>query len=288
VDSALDLRFLRPSEGPTLRIEQGPVEPEDDSDRPLLEWRRREGYFARIYESRNGFRMWLEDLGWFDIQPEGARIVVPESRNEVLRETRLWGIPMALCALHRGHIPLHSAAVEILGRAVLFLAPSHHGKTTLAAALFGAGHRLLSEDLTYCRLGPEPAAFPGPALVRVRKDMFEVLDLKGARVVGTDDQRMYLEIDSSLRGDGSAVSLAAVVLLRPSTEGIRIEEVAFPDALRDLWPMAFNLPTDEDRRRCFDAIGELAASVPVLSLYRPVRLEALEATMGAIVEWCMR
>jgi hypothetical protein len=276
VDTALPLRFLRDSRGDQLNVVLWDEEFSPPEVDPVLEWKREEGYFARIYETSRGYCLWIESLGWFEVRPDDAIIQVPHTADEVLRETRLWGIPLALCALHRGDLALHSAAVEVNGGCFLLLAPSHHGKTTLAAAFFRAGHRLLSEDLTYCRLGPTPIAFPGPALLRIRKDIVAALDFPGTRPVETDEQRMYLEIDEDRRGSGAPVPLSAVIFLRPSDKSVRLEEVPAPEALRDLWPMAFNLPTDEGRQRCFETLVALAESVPVLNLHRPMTIAALD------------
>ena len=282
VDSDLPLGFLRDCRANDLKVALWDEQVDPPPTDPLLEWKRDGGFFARIYETPGGFQLWIESLGWFDVRPGEAIIRVPDSPHDVLRETRLWGLPLALCALHRGDLALHSAAAEVNGRCVLLLAPSHHGKTTLAAAFFRAGHRLLSEDLTYCRLGPEPVAFPGPALLRIRKDIFEALDFPGTETVWTDEQRMYLALDEDRRGDGNPVPLAAVVFLRPSDQGVRLERVSSPEALRDLWPMAFNLPTDQGRKRCFEGVAALTESVPVFNLYRPMTLEALDEVIEKV------
>jgi hypothetical protein len=54
-----------------------------------------------------------------------------------------------------------------------------------------------------------------------------------------------------------------------------LESVEPPEALRDLWALSFRLPTEADVGRSFAAVADLAATVPVLRLRRPLLLDAL-------------
>jgi hypothetical protein len=193
-------------------------------------------------------------------------------------------VPAALCFMDRGDLPLHAAAVDVGGSAVVFAAPGRYGKTTLAAAFMQAGHRLLSEDLTCVRTSPTPAVWPGPALARVRKDAFARLSFPRAAVVDEDDTRMYVMPDQVSRGNAAAVPLRAVVFLRTrDSDGIDLQPVDnAADALRDLWTLSFNLPDDEDRTRCFSAITQLAGAVPIWNLTRPLSYESLPLIIATI------
>ena len=57
----------------------------------------------------------------------------------------------------------------------------------MAAAFHRAGHRVLSEDTTCVRLGPEQAVVPGPAMLRVRHDVAAELELPSVRRVGESE-----------------------------------------------------------------------------------------------------
>jgi hypothetical protein len=46
----------------------------------------------------------------------------------------------------RGLLVLHAGAVEIAGQAVVFLGNKVWGKSTMVAALYGRGHRLIADD----------------------------------------------------------------------------------------------------------------------------------------------
>ena len=130
------------------------------------------------------------------------------------RELRLFGIPAAVCAMDAGDLSLHASAVEIGGRAVLLAGPSMHGKTTLAAALAASGHRLLAEDTVRCSLADQPAAYPGPAVVRLRADVARSIAVPEVRAAAPDEEgRTPLIFAPSVRGSGAPVPIAAVAFL---------------------------------------------------------------------------
>src|SRR4029453_8171040 len=116
--------------------------------------------------------------------------------------------------LPRGALPLHAAAVDLDGSAILLAAPGYHGKTTLAAAFLGAGFRILTEDIACCRVGELPTLFPGPAMLRVRRPSYERLEFPGTRVVAEEPGRVHLALEGSARGDGTPVPLRGIVLLQ--------------------------------------------------------------------------
>ncbi len=229
------------------------------------------------------FEFWTDDVGGFRVDPAGGRIELPPCDDEMAREQRLWGIPSTLCYLHRGDVSLHAAAVEVDGGAVLLAAPGGHGKTTLALAFHRHGYRVLSEDLACCRVADAPAVLPGPALLRVRRDVFDAPPA-GTRVVAARPDSVWLAVDPDARRDGAPVRLRAIVLLRRSERDVRIEPLPAPRALADLWALAFRLPTDAGRATVFRRLARLTDRVPVWNLSRPLAPSYLEPTVAAVVQ----
>lgn len=285
VVSELPFAFLREGDGETLRISAAPVSPPGADDALLIDWRPtpERPLAARLYESDGRYKLWISGSGWYWIDPGERRIVVPPEDDPVRREIRLWGIPALLCYLARGDLPLHAAAVEIDGRAVLLAAPRTFGKTTLAAAFHQAGFRVLSEDMTCVRLGAEPSVVPGPAVLRLRRDVADSLDLGRVEVAGADDERVHLSLEPSGRHDCGPRAVRAVVLLSESADGVRLERVAMPEAVRDLWALGFRLPNREAVAEGFRGAAALAASAAVWRLSRPLRLDYLSRTIDRIV-----
>jgi hypothetical protein len=238
---------------------------------------------ATLYRVEDGYEFWATDAGAYHVDPEKARIEIPDGGDEILREQRLWGIPVMLCYMHRGDFSLHAAAVEIGSGAVLLAAPSRYGKTTLALAFHRHGYRILSEDLVCCRSEPSWEVLPGPALVRMRTDVYDGHPPQGTHVVAARPDRVFLGLDDHRKGASGPVPIKAIALLRESEE-LRIEPAKASAVLPDLWHLNFRLATDEDRARSFQQLARLAGSVPSWNVHRPLRLESLDKTVELIAK----
>ena len=81
---------------------------------------------------------------------EGAQILASPVQGLEDRVTRLFtlGPAMAVLLHQRGLLVLHASSVAIGEAAVAFLGDSEWGKSTTAAALYLAGHRFVSDDIT--------------------------------------------------------------------------------------------------------------------------------------------
>src|SRR4029450_8669179 len=109
-----------------------------------------------------------------------------------------------LSFLSRGDISLHAAAVEVGNGAVILGAPSRFGKTTLAYAFQQAGHRVLSEDLVCCR--PSTCdVIPGPALLRLRPDVYRSNLPDGLFVAAERPDRYFVGFSPEKAGSGAPV-----------------------------------------------------------------------------------
>jgi hypothetical protein len=282
VRTSLPLRYARRGGGrEDLRVEVG------DAARPdwpcVLRWEPpAQPFAARLHEGPDAYALEIEGVGWYGVDLRRARITVPPAADPVRREERLWGMPALLCFLHRGDLPLHAAAVEVDGRAVLLAGPGRAGKTTLAAAAQTAGLRVLAEDLSCVRVDGHPAVLPGPAGLRLRTDVADRLPPCSAVVeVARDRDRAHLACRAA--GSGAPVPVGAVLLLRSGSGPPGLTPVDPAEAVRDLWALSFRLPHQWSTEQSFCGAVALAGAVPVLDLHRPVRLDALEATVAAVV-----
>lgn len=288
VASPFSFRFLRHGEGAPLVVGAEPQAPSPGE--PLREWRDADGLppFARLWHAGEGrFRLWVDGAGWFSSDPAGARIGIPaEGVDPAVVEERAWGLPTMLCFRHRGGVPLHASAVEVAGRALLLCGPSGSGKTTLAAACYRAGHRLLAEDLSCVVLDREAnraSVVPGPALVRLRPDVAELLGPLDGDVVPSRPDRVRIALASGRRGDCQPVPLAAVVFLQEADDVATC--AADPArAVQDLWVAGFRFPTPDERARSFDETVGIAGAAPAVVLRRPLRADALDDAVAALVE----
>lgn len=287
LDSNLSFSYARAGGGEPLRVVEDEVRFEA-SEPPLIEWLpEKERHHARLYATPNGYAFWEEGLGWFRVDVPGRVVTVPPSPDRVRREARLWAIPSVLMVVDRGDIALHAAAVEVDGRALLLAAPGKHGKTTLAGAFLRSGYRLLSEDVSCCRVDPDVLVIPGPAALRVRRDVYATLDLPGTYITTEEPFRVHLAIDPSLRGDGSPIPAAAIIFLRRAQKNMRIERAEPNIALRDLWGLHFTLPTDEHRASAFHGVAALANLVPAWNLHRPFVFDDLDVVVDRVLSTCL-
>ena len=284
------LRFLRSGGGAeTLEVVVTPEPRKRPDSAPLADWRLAGPAHPErgtLYQVGRHFEFWATDAGAYRIYPELGRIEMPETPDEIVREQRLWGIPTALCFMHREDVALHAAAVEVDGGALVLAAPRRHGKTTLALAFHRHGYRVLSEDLTCCRPATVPTVLPGPALLRIRPDVYDGLPPPGTHVVASRPDRVYLAIDDDHRGSSAPVPITAVVFLRESPDAIAVTPMTRGAALPDLWSLSFRLATDDGRGRTFRQLARLAGALPIWNLCRPMRLGSLDATVEQIVRMC--
>jgi hypothetical protein len=293
VRSASPLRFTRAGGGVErleilLATDPPPTPPLPPQLAPIAEWTLAGAAGearAALYRVDRAFEYHVTDVGAYRIDPEAGRITMPRCDDEIVREQRLWAIPSTLCYMHRGDLSLHAAAVEVPSGAVLLAGPGRYGKTTLALAFHRAGYRVLSEDLACCRPGPTPAVLPGPALLRVRPDIFDgsTPPPEGTHIVLARSDRVFLGFDASRVGRSAPVPITAIVFLRESAGELRWERVPVPVALADLWALNFRLPTSEGRGRSFQQLSRLANTVPTWNLHRPLNLARLDATVAEIV-----
>jgi len=270
--------------------------------KPVMEWPAREGGAdTRLYRDDRGTHMWIDGAGCFDIDPRAPSISVPKLDSRRLphdlsspvpedqllawREVNILGVPAMLCFMEQGYLPLHAAAVDIGGTALLLGAPGTFGKTTLAVAFHAAGHRLLSDDLSSCSLGEKPMVFPGPALLRIRRDVFERVAFRDTVVAFESPLRVTLAVDPSRRGAAGPVKLGGIILLQRSDDEMRLARATPAEAVRDLFNLCFR--GNFDRGRTFQEVASLVSVVPVWYLSRRLDYGGLPAVVDRIAAECV-
>jgi hypothetical protein len=298
VQSSLPFAYLREGSGAPLHVNElngaasatpGPVVARWTGGPDNIE--------TRLHSMGDEYRLWLRHVGWFKIDPNLPEIGLPHlpskamhpvAREQLMawREASLWGLPVLLCAMRRGSFPIHAASVDVAGFGLLIGAPGTFGKTTLAAAFLKAGHRMLSDDMACCDLAPSPSVLPGPAVVRLRRDVADWLELPQTRIAFTTEPKIGLAVEPAVRGDGSAVPLRAIVLLHKSDTPPTLARASFSDALRDVFVLSPKAVLDQ--AGAFADAARIVETVPVWYLDRKLDVASLPDLVDMIVERCIK
>jgi hypothetical protein len=192
-----------------------------------------------------------------------------------------------LCHL-RGLRPLHSSAVEVNGKALVFVGQPRAGKSTLAAALVGAGFRLLADDVSIVSLATEtPSVRPYTNIQKLWSDSAQALGLAAGRPLrtGTDGVWKY-EYRSAAQSSAPLPLGALFHLQRAQPPGqTRIERLAPLCAFQAVWG---NIYRDHAARclglteQMFLDCGKISQSIPCLSLHRSDAYDDLPSLIDQI------
>jgi hypothetical protein len=152
IASALECPELSPAQGPAeVSIEYGQVPEALESVLEQTAW---------FQVNSEAFLLKVDNVAKYLVSA-GKQIIiepVPEVRDN---EVRLFLLGSAFAALlqQRGLLPLHGCAVEVNGRAAIFVGPSGGGKSTLAGALHQRGYRILADDVGVISFSPAGVPF---------------------------------------------------------------------------------------------------------------------------------
>jgi hypothetical protein len=288
VVSPIALRYAREGGGDPLTIDETEEPIERPSSDPIVQWLPRQWNprHTKVFAGETAFTIWSDDTPTFRVDPTRSSIAVKRPFDWQTGEARVWGLPAALCFMHRGDLAIHGAMVDVHGRGIMLAAPGGFGKTTLAAAFLREGYRVLAEDTVCVRPHDPPLVLPGPACLRLRPDAYRHVELPGTSVVAEIPDRVHLVMDGPLKGTGAPIPLSAVVFLRRGSDGITMARASKTDSLRDLWALTLTLPRDVERKRSFGGAATLADTVPAWNLERQLRWDNLADVVEAIVRTC--
>ncbi|HWA57911.1 MAG TPA: hypothetical protein VG692_11700 [Gemmatimonadales bacterium] len=214
--SDVPLPEARPTEPgePAWTFRQLPPAPVAGGDQLLGTQDLYPGCQARLYRTGRGHRIVVDDTGVYDLTAGGRDITwqpTPDSTSDFGR-AHLLGRVLATSLHHQGSLVLHGSAVAYDAGAVIFLAPKHTGKSTLALALTLAGARLISDDSLAVDAGPVPSVAPGVQSMRLLQDAAAAL--AGALPVAEQsDGKVLLASLPPERLESGRVPIQAIYLL---------------------------------------------------------------------------
>lgn len=235
----------------------------------------------------------VKGLGTFLVR-EGCEIIVDPAPDIHPAHLQLYLLgPVLGVALHqRGLLLLHGSAVAANGGAIAFLANSGAGKSTMAAALYARGYRLMTDDVVALDISDSGESVVRPGLPQIK------LCSKSAMTIGYDPESLpFLDAqDVRLRHECAATdgfldtplplrriyvpandTYQAVERLSPQAAFLELARHAYPDFVT-------RLETSSPGALRFHQRVKLANSVPVCCLKRQFSLSALPELVGLIEE----
>jgi hypothetical protein len=244
---------------------------------------------CRLFEDGAIHASWKGHFDFF-VSSDGTRVLwrrlvgVPD---EVLF-TYLLNQVLSECLVARGAEPLHATSVVIGGEAIAILGDSGHGKSTLAAALMGMGHRLLTDDVLVLEFVDSGVlAYPSLARLKLHPDTADAV------FAGRRSLPMNTFTDKMILPLGGAEHAARPVPLRamyaiPSAAGaarISIRSAGGRRSMLELVKGAFSATLLSPARleQQFNFASRLAKSVPIKLLSYPRRLDLLPQVAAAVV-----
>ena len=249
----------------------------------------------RLSAIADGVRLEYSHAGAFDITAGGSLITWFPSRDPQpeLARAIVIGPALALALEMAGCFCLHGSAVAFEGRGVGFLAPKHHGKSTLAVALAAAGARFIGDDTLAIAPGLPAMLRPGIASVRLWEDAARAVRvdrLCGTIIDGVKTTASGFANDIILR---TPVALDAIYILDP----VRPESTTCPAARARLHPAAAAVSLAHHAKLPDSLVGlraaglrlrhaaSLVANVPIYTLTVARSFELLPAVVERIAAW---
>jgi hypothetical protein len=178
----------------------------------------------------------------------------------------------------RGMVSLHASALAIGDRAIALVGEGGAGKSTTAAAFACLGYGVLCEDLVpladqgnrFLVQSGYPRVNMWPDSVRALFGSEEALP----RITPTWEKRFLALDQDGYRFESSPLPLGAIYVLRPRDSTVPVLSFETTTAFSALIELVANtyvnyLLDPEMRRKEFDVLGRLVATVPVRSVKPP-------------------
>ncbi|HEY6213801.1 MAG TPA: hypothetical protein VIW45_16020, partial [Vicinamibacterales bacterium] len=229
----------------------------------------------RIYRSRsNGaFRIRYSDGVDFQIDADGRHIVARAPSDASLNDVAcyLTGPVLGFVLRQRGIVALHASAIEIGGRAFLFVGDARSGKSTTAAVLARMGHKVITEDIAALEVDEDAVRVrPGCMEIALRPDTVAAMYGSPEALPRFSDTWEKRRLDLTEAGTlASASATIGGVYMLTNSAGTRdapyIEPMSSGEAMAELLANVYGnrLFHEALRLRELDVVHRVAGTVPV-------------------------
>ena len=238
--------------------------------------------------ANGGSRLRAGALALFEISASGDCVTVHQApdADPLLVRAHLYGSVLAILCFQRGLLPLHGASVRIGKRAAVLSGPRGAGKSTLATALARRGYPLLSDDVSPVDLRDPRCPLVWPAFPRVKllEDAIASFDLAGAtaytRVPQGTKGHFGMASPTLIEEVTRPVPLGGIFALDRKGDDMvsctlvpRKAALAYLNSQTHRQGMGLRMGAQE---QIFHQVYQIASSVPVRRLRRPVDLNRLD------------
>ena len=247
-----------------------------------------------LEKTSQGMMLRFPSLAVFALTGDLRRVAVqaePGVNQETVRHLLLDQVLPRLLA-HHGRLIVHGAAVEIDGRAIVFVGDTGAGKSTLAASFSSDGYRLLCDDgLLLTADALRSVALPTYQSLRLWPDsvtgVFTGSRPRTAPMAHYSTKQRVL-IDDVTAPNNEPLPTAALYVLSSNadTDTTAIARLSPRDGCMAVIRNAFQLDvTDPERAAGLMAkAGDVSQRVPVFALSTPRCFSALTAVRAAVLD----
>ncbi|MGB7415253.1 MAG: hypothetical protein WA902_13695 [Thermosynechococcaceae cyanobacterium] len=226
--------------------------------------------------------VYLNGVGVFLVKDGNHVTVIPAPHAPGLQVRQaLIGIVMALVLHQRNYLVLHGSAVSIEGKAVIFLADSGEGKSSMAAALYAQGYPLLTDDLAAIDLTETARVAIAATPIKLYPEMAQRLKINAPSQVLPHKHLYQINVQPDL----GPQPLHRIFILGSAPQFAVAPPLPLPQAITEL--MRFSglkaiLPTRDAAH--FTQCAALAQVCPIQSLQRPRDLSQLSKIAAQIAQ----
>lgn len=243
-------------------------------------------------DSDRSLLLTIPDVGRYRIRA-GREILVDPTAGVPDRNLRLYLLGSAFGVLlhQRGLLPLHANAIEVDGKAIVFMGEAGAGKSTLAAWFHDRGFRVIADDVCVVQFGAGGQILACPGLPRLRL-WEEVLEATGRQAaafprsyLGDDDFRKY-DVSISANAARDASEIGAIFLLARAN-ALRVERLSGVDAAKAVFDNTYRgryVEYVDGHRSHWSAAIELVRQVPFYRLSRIWNIDRLDEQGERILE----
>jgi hypothetical protein len=169
-----------------------------------------------IQATRREFLLHVRDVASYYVADGNEIVIEPEGSFDE-PGIRLFLFGSVFCALlqQRGYLVLHGSAIQVNSQGVLFTGVSGIGKSTLAAAFYQEGYRVLTDDVCAVMIDKQdtPYIIPGFPGIKLWKDAAERFGKNVTELVPVKKDLEKFQIEAGERFLDSTVALDKIFIL---------------------------------------------------------------------------